>query len=131
MARAAKLGRAVAGRWELSRGEERLENWANWSLSFSSRLDYPRAAPWARLYKPDAGDIWEGIEADQVKAPVDEDDAALIEAFVRTLSAMHKTAVRAHYLGKLNSTMGAKRVGLSRMQYVALLDQVARWAAAA
>ncbi len=131
MASASQSGRAVAGRWELTRGEERLENWANWSLSFSSRLDYPQAAPWARLYKPDAGDIWEGIEADQVKAPVDEDDAAVMEAFVRALSAMHKSAVRAHYLGTMKSTMGAKRVGLSRMQYVALLDQVARWAAAA
>lgn len=131
MASAAQLGRAVAGRWELSRGEERLENWAVWALSFSSRLDYPRAAPWARLYKPDAGDIWEGIEPDDVKPPVDEDDAAAMEAFVRSLAAMEKRVVRVHYLGKLNSTMGAKRVGLSRPQYMALLDLIARRAAAA
>lgn len=131
MASASQSGRDMAGAWELARGEERLENWANWALANNDVLDYPRAAPWARLYKPDAGDVWAGIEPDQVTPPIDDDDAAVIELFVRALGAMEKRAVRVHYLGKLNSTMGAKRVGLSRQQYVGLLDLIARRAAAA
>lgn len=113
----------------LTRGEERLDNWANWALSFSAQLGYPQKVPYARLYRPDAGDTWEGIEPDELRPVIDEDDAAAIELFVRSLPAMEKRVVRVHYLGKLNSTMGARRVGLARMQYVALLDLIAKRAA--
>lgn len=127
MASAQKLGRPVAS--AVARGEERLENWANWALAFSPGLGYPQRTTFARLYKPDAGDVWEGIEPDEVQPVIDEDDAVRVEAFVRALDGMRKRVVRVHYLGKVNTTVGAKRVGLSRQQYTAVLDDIAKWVA--
>lgn len=108
----------------MRRGERRLENWGRWAREFDSALGYPQRAPWARYYQPDAGDVWQGISEGASRAPVDEDDAERVEAFVRQLPRVPMLAVRSVYLRQDAPVVTCTRLGCSRERLDALLEQV-------
>lgn len=108
------------------RGERRLENWARWSLAWTAGLWYPRQCNFARLYRPDAGDVWDGIEEGEVRVPVDEDDAEHVEQFVRRLRGLRLRVVRVCYLGGDDPTVACAKLVLSRTALQELLDDIAR-----
>jgi len=114
---------------KIERGQERFENWANWSLAHSSKTGYPKACAFARMYRSDAGDTWEGIEPDESRPAVDEDDADLVELFVRRLPLSNRRCVLAFYIAREAPVVSARRFGLSRQRFYALLDEAAEWLA--
>lgn len=115
------------GQREITLGQERLENWANWSLAHSVKTGFPKACAFARMYRPDAGDTWEGIEPDESRPAADEDDAQLVEVFVRRLPLANRRCVLAFYIGRESPVVSARRFGLSRQRFYALLDEAAQW----
>ena len=115
------------GQREVTLGQQRLENWANWSLSGNARTGYPKASAFARMYRPDAGDTWEGIEPDETRAPIDDADAERVERFVRRLPLANRQCVLAFYIAREAVVTAHKRFGLSRQRFYALLDEAAAW----
>lgn len=131
--RTADAGSATGGRASLAsdlirRGEKRLENWARWSLQWTAGLSFPRECSFARLYRPDAGDVW---ESDDPKPTVDEDDAEAVEQFVRRLEGLERRVVRVCYLGGDAPIIACSKLGVSRLHLQDMLDAIAtacaRW----
>lgn len=88
---------------DLDTGKERLENWAAWAKRDDHRLGYPQAAPYARLYMAEAGDVWDGEPMDY---PIDDIDAQRVEDIVRCMPIEVNRAVRCFYLHR----MGLKKI---------------------
>lgn len=113
----------------IRRGERRLENWARWSLAWTAGLSFPRECSFAKLYRPDAGDVWEGH--DEVRPNVDEDDAEAVEAFVRRLDGLERRVVKVCYLGGDAPITACAKLAVSRQRLQELLDSIAeacaRW----
>lgn len=79
------------------------------------------------MYRPDAGDTWEGIEPDETRAPIDDADAERVERFVRRLPLANRQCVLAFYIAREAVVTAHKRFGLSRQRFYALLDEAAAW----
>ena len=115
------------GTRELDRGHGRLRNWADWALAYSARTGYPQASAFARLYRPEAGDVWDGIEPDEARAVADESDAEQVERFVRRLPLANRRVVMSFYIGRESPVVAARRFGHSRERFYILLDEAAAW----
>lgn len=114
------------------RGERLLENWGRWAREHDAALGYPKGAPWARLYRPDAGDVWEGPAEGAEAARVSEDDAVTTEAFVLHLGHLHRLCVRSVFLKQDAPIVTCAKLGMGRpvldeLLYV-LQEDCARWA---
>lgn len=115
------------GTREVDRGHGRLRNWADWALAYSSRTGYPQASAFARLYRPEAGDVFDGIEPDETRTVADEPDAEEVERFVRRLPLANRRVVMSFYIGRESPVVAARRFGHSRERFYALLDEAAAW----
>jgi len=126
--RAAQSGRTgLPSPYAIERGQARFENWAEWALSSGIGVGYPKQSAFARLYQPEAGDVWDGLSDAECKANVDSDDAERVERFVRELGQPHRSVVKSFYLGMAPPFMAAQKFGLKLRQYYEVLDEAAGW----
>lgn len=107
---------------DLDTGKERLENWAAWAKADNLQLDYPKKAPYARLYQAEAGDVWDGEPMDY---PIDEIDAKRVEDIVVTLPIEINRAVRSFYLLRLSVKKIARFDSTTPETVMARLDHAA------
>ncbi len=102
-------------------GMARLDNWARWGrrgeIAEICSHFYPRKAAICGEYLPEAGDTWDGSEAD---FPVDEKDAVLVERLVLAMPIQLRKAVTHWYFGR------PRIIGISRYILQEWLDQAAR-----
>ena len=102
-------------------GMARLDNWARWGrrgeIAEICSHFYPRKAAICGEYLPEAGDIWDGSEAN---VPVDEKDAIVVERLVLAMPTPLRKAVTHWYFGR------PRIIGVSRYTLQDWLDQAAR-----
>lgn len=83
------------------RGEARLQAWGQWAAEDTSkRLGVPDKSPFARLYAPDLGDVWEQ-EAPEVQLAPDDAEAQAVERVVVGMPFLDRTLLYYAYVMRL------------------------------
>lgn len=94
--------------YRIQRGQRLLSNWGDWCAGDTARrLEMPRESPFARMYVPDLGDVWQE-EPEPVEIPPNDDEAALVERAVLALVEADRLLLYYAYVLKYPVTTAKK-----------------------